>query len=95
MNTNPDRQKEWEEIGESITTSIKKMADAEKIIMDAGIELTKLMKKLRIFTGMSQVDVAKIMQVTDTYVSQLESGKRPWTPKSVKRLLDPIIHMTP
>jgi DNA-binding transcriptional regulator YiaG len=95
MNVNPDRQKEWEEIGDSITASIKKMAEAEQIIVDTGVELAATMKRLRIFTGLSQAGVAKIMGVTDAYVSQLEIGKRPWTPKSVKRLLDPIIHMTP
>jgi predicted transcriptional regulator len=94
MKPNPEKQEEWEALGASITASVKKMADAEKTIIEAGSELAEAMRKFRVFTGMSQADAAKIMRVTDAYVSQLESGKRRWTPKSVERLLDPILHMT-
>ena len=53
---------------------------------DFGVRL----RKLRAEKGMSQKDVADAVGMTQAAISQLESGRRVATPKTVKRLAEAL-----
>ena len=53
-------------------------------------EFGERLRKLRGEKGMSQKDVADAVGMTQAAISQLESGRRVATPKTVKRLAEAI-----
>lgn len=88
---NNQNDKEWNEIREDFLKAMGKLADLEQSAQSASQELALVLKRFREHMNLSQEGTAKIMGVSTMYVSLLERGKRPWTARSVERLLRPIL----
>lgn len=90
MNNRIQKESEWTEVKIQLELAMKKMADLELEHRQANAELTEALKKLRQHYELSQEQIAKIMGVSAMYVSLLERGKRPWSARSVEKLLGPL-----
>ena len=88
---NEPKEQEWSKIREDFESAMGKLAALEASAQSASQELAAVLKRFREHLNLSQEGAAKIMGVSKMYVSMLESGKRPWTARSVERLLRPIL----
>jgi len=88
---NDQKELEWAKIRKDFEEAMGKLSSLERSAQDASQDLTGVLKRFREHCNLSQEGAAKIMGVSKMYVSLLESGKRPWTARSVKRLLGPIL----
>ena len=88
---NKEKDQEWAEIKADFTSVMETLMSLETASNEASTQLTGILKRFREHLNLSQEGAAKIMGVSPMYVSLLERGKRPWTARSVERLLKPIL----
>ena len=88
---NDEKEQEWAKIRDDFQEAMDKLASLEQLAQHASRNLTSVLKRFREHLYLSQEGADKIMGVSKMYVSMLESGKRPWTARSVERLLRPIL----
>lgn len=91
MKNRTEKESEWSEVKSQLECAMKRMADLEDKQTSANTELTSALKKFREHYELSQAQIAGIMGVSTMYVSLLERGKRPWSSRSVRRLLAPML----
>lgn len=88
---NKEKEQEWADIKADFQSAMETMVALGAAEKEAGAKLTAVLKRFREHLNLSQEGAAKIMNVSPMYVSLLERGKRPWTARSVERLLRPIL----
>jgi predicted transcriptional regulator len=90
---NDDKETEWQSVKKELSESLERMSEIEAMQKEANIGLTSALKRLRVHYNLSQEQVANIMGVSPMYISLLERGKRPWSHKSLRRLIDPLFQL--
>lgn len=88
---NEEKEQEWSAIKADFKSIMDEIMCLEASGREASDRLTSVLKRFREHLNLSQEGAAKIMGVSSMYVSLLERGKRPWTARSVERLLRPIL----